>query len=215
MTELGLNPLATIAAGLIERAVNTALGLDPIASSALSDLHGRQIGIECSQPLMSFEITVADDTLQVLARRAERPHVRVQGSAANLLAAAARDATSGIQIDGDEGLVLSLQSIFSTLEPDLAGPLSNLIGERSADTLVGAGETALSLFSGFVRQLSNNASSSVASNLTRDFAGSADAEKLISGIEAVRERIDRLDARIQSRVQRRTDASSTDQTDAQ
>lgn len=206
MSELAINPLATIAAGVIERAANTALGLDPIAAAALAELHGRKIGIECTEPAMNFEVTVADDTLRVLARSPEQPHVRVRGSAANLLAAASRDNPTGLTIDGDEHLVLELKSIFSRLEPDLARPLSGLIGERQADNLIGAGETALSLLGGLFKQLSSDATQSVG----KRFSSNDDAEALVSRIESLRDRVDRLDARIQQR----SSASNADQPNA-
>lgn len=202
-----MNPLISLGAQIMEAAANAALEMDPIAQQALLSRDGQRIALACKRPDIDFEIGIAGTRLAILNRASTDAQARVSGEAADLLQGLWQKTPSGVTIDGDESLVVALRDVFTQLELDFAKPLALILGPERANSLVGAGEFALSGASAAVK--------ASADGLRRDVTGTMatwqDAEPLLQSIEQLRDRLDRLDARM-SLAENNDQADSADGT---
>lgn len=187
-----MNPLTSFAAQLMEAAANAALAMDPIAQQALSSRDGQRIALVCTRPEIDLEISIRGDQLAILNRASTGAQARVSGEAANLLQGLWQQAPIGVTIDGDESLVVALREVFSQLELDFARPLAMILGPDRANTIVGASEAA---FGGVGAALKAGADG-FRHDVTGSMATWQDAEPLLDSIDQLRERLDRLDARV-------------------
>ncbi len=187
-----MNPFLSFAAQLMEAAANAALAMDPIAQQALLSRDGQRVALACTRPEIDLEISVQGDRLAILNRATTDAHARVSGEAADLLQGLWQHTPTGVTIDGDESLVVALRDVFSQLELDFAKPLALILGPDRANTIVGAGEAALGGASAALKA----GAEGFRQDVTSTMATWSDAEPLLDSIDHLRERLDRLDARV-------------------
>jgi len=173
---------------------NAALGLDPLSRARLGALAGRCVRIDVVPPGVGeprpLTVFITDSGLTCRAGRDPAPHVILTGTLPDI--ARRLSGTGGsVRIEGDEAVLTALADLFTGLQPDLATPLANLIGRELADNLVGLAEAGFALL--------RSAAESVTTTARRDAAGAFvnqdGFEHLLIRMEALRLRVDRLDAR--------------------
>ncbi len=103
-------------------------------------------------------------------------------------------------IEGDVSVLEELAAVFKGFAPDLAAPLSKLVGESSADGIVNAAEAGLAL----LRSAAEATGASLKRGVGERFATRTSANVLLDRLDDARERSDRLAARIEALERGRT-----------
>lgn len=192
MSDLG-STLGQILAGLTSQVTTRALSTDPSLQARLHGLDGRVLEIQCTLPASNWHLIVADGGIQTLAGQAPSPNVIVRGSAIELGSWLQPGHPQGqLEITGDNTLLLELTDIFKGFEPDLATPLSQVIGQDAAATLLGTAEVGLL----GIRSLFSSVGQAMQDQAVNRFVQSDQLDSLLSGIDKLRLRVDRLAARI-------------------
>ncbi|MGD8417676.1 MAG: hypothetical protein PVH91_11500 [Pseudomonadales bacterium] len=189
-------PLEQLLAGMLGEIGNFTLGLDPLSRARLSTLAGRSARFEITPPgggpPRPLTLHVREDALVFRADADGESHVIVSGTLPDIVRALLdQPGGQSVRIDGDESVLAKLAALFGDLRPDPAAPLGNLIGRDLADGLVGLAEAGVA----FLRSAAETVSSSARQEATAHFVGQKDFESILTRIEALRLRIDRLDAR--------------------
>lgn len=194
--------------GMIEDAIATvatnlsraSLGTDPAMRERLLNLEGRLLKINCTVPAFSFFLLVKGGELLCSSTLDETPNVVVTGDGADLarwLSAPAR--IDGIQIEGDEAVLLELSTALAGFSPYLLSPLTRFLGPVTAQTLLGGAELAVSAF----RSAAEGVGLALEKTAASRFVTRADTNALLDALDELRLRIDRLASRIKDEEQRR------------
>jgi ubiquinone biosynthesis protein UbiJ len=199
-------PLESLLLGAVESAGNMALKLDPLSSARLQGLEGRSVRLEIRTPMGGeprlLTLKVSDGVLHWRGGAAERPNAIVSGTLPQLAALLGPDGGTdsrfgsatgdGVRIQGDESLIEALGAVLRKFQPDLAGPLGQVVGTELADNLVGMAEAGIALLKSATQTLSRTATSGV----RESFLTSEEYSAVLDRIDDLRLRTDRLSARI-------------------
>lgn len=187
--------------GLLERAVNAAVALDPEFPPRLSAFEGKCLEVDVLGMDYHVFVTVSAERLILLKERPERPDVTVRGAPLALLKlVTADDPAASIQsgdvtMAGDVNLGRRFKSVLGELDIDWEELLAQRIGDIAAHKL---GNLARG-FLGWRR----NAHASVAANVgeylqeeARHTPARIEIENFMNDVDALREAADRLEARV-------------------
>ncbi len=196
----------------IEVLLNRNLAGSPRARELVAQLAGRSVDVEVRTT--SYAVRLASDgTALRLAKRAPPPAMPDAGSAATaaadavvagtplaLLALAGRSPETPIQkgevtIDGETDVAQRFRELGLLLRPDIEEELSRLIGDVAAHRIASfargvfdwgrsAGETTLRNVAEYI------------SHERGDVVSRPEADSFIGGVEALRDRVARLEARL-------------------
>ena len=200
----GAPPL--LCAGL-EIALNRYLALEPDVLADLGKLGGRVIALQAEGPGWEFFLCPHAAGVQVLDRYDGVPDVRIRARPSQLLRQALRGGEgegsplSGVQVEGDAGLMQAFAKLLSRVGFDLEEWLARWLDGGAAHRV----SEALRGFAGWGRQSAATLALDTAEYLreeTRDLAHRADVEKWSEGVDAARRRGEQLAARIE-RLERR------------
>lgn len=180
--------LADLANAVGER----ALASDPALLGRLQAIAGKCIEIQCTAPPMQWNLVVAEKGLQVAAGASDAPDAVIKGNALQLTGWLLPGTPMHVEVDGDVLLLTELRDMLSTFSPDLSEPLSRMVGEDSAATLLGTAELGLKSLQSALSGLRDNLSSSAWDM----FVQQREFDSLLGGIDALRLRVDRLAARV-------------------
>jgi len=190
---------------------NTALRLDPLSRARLAPLSGRCLRIDIlppgGGPARSLTVTVDDSGLLCRAGAEGTPHVILTGTLPDIVRRlTGAEGGRTVRIEGDESVLAGLAELFTHLQPDLATPLATVLGRTLADDLMGLAEAGFAFF--------RSAAESVTTAARRDaadaFVDQSGFERLITRLEDLRLRVDRLDARarqLETRITRAGEGS--------
>ncbi len=196
-------PFQSQAIAGLNTVIDRALQLDRRTGERLLKLSGKRFRVISRKPALQLDIEVTDDTILLDAEPATAPvTTSISGDWMEFAKiVSARDPASAlingnVTVTGDTGPLLELREILSQLDLDWEAPLSRLIGDVAAHQ-IGRGlrrapRIAGELLSHFKRQV-------------RDFvveeSGAVphpiEVEDFSREVEALAERCDRLDARVQ------------------
>ena len=142
-------------------------------------------------------LTVHPDGLDLQPDTGQEAHAVVRGTlpeiAASLLGTRAPGRERrGVRIDGDEAALQSVAALFRDLEPDLAEPLSNLIGRNAADSLLGAAEAGLA----FLKSAAESVGAGIRQEAGNVWLSEDSFRELMDRSEDLKLRVDRLAARV-------------------
>lgn len=183
---------------LVNRAANATLDLDPKAASRLAASEGHRARLVAELPgtgEKSFTLSVVRGRLVLTPHGETEPNVVVRGSLPALLSMLAGGRSTGpVTIEGDVGVLEELAAVFKGFAPDLAEPLSKLVGESSADGIMNAAEAGLAL----LRSAAEATGASLRRGVGERFATRTRVNVLLDRLDDARERSDRLAARIDS-----------------
>ncbi|HEX4479283.1 MAG TPA: SCP2 sterol-binding domain-containing protein [Rudaea sp.] len=195
------NPLLSRLGAALEFAINRAVALDAGTREKIAKLDGRRIGVELKPLDLALAITVDHDRLRVGPHWDRDRDLNLRASPASLLAFAMRRGDDSmlppgkVDISGDAELARQFEKIVRDFRPDfeeafaqtfgdvLGVPIARVVGSAFAWTRDSAKSITLDAVE-FVRDES------------RDAVASPEAEKFYDEVDDLRERADRLEARI-------------------
>jgi ubiquinone biosynthesis accessory factor UbiJ len=198
------NPLLVQLGRVLQSALNRALALDPHSRDQLSGLEGRRIGIELRGLNVALAISVHEGRLTVGPHWEADRDLNLQASPGSLLAFALRRGDSvlppgKVSISGDAELARQVERLLRDFQPDIeeafAQTFGDILGVPLARSLQRAMRWSRDSAKGLVRDTAE-----FLREESRDLIAPAEMEQFLDEVDAVRERTDRLDAKIQQRA---------------
>lgn len=203
-TERAPNPILGMLGRGLEATLNRVLSMDPETLDALRALDDRSITIAFKGSALAMRIAVDSGQLRVGPAFAGDSQLRVSATPGSLLAmAAARlrgDADAAlppgqVEISGDADLARRIERLASRFEPDFdeafARAFGDVIGFQLArgfrGALAGVGKSTSRLLRTSVEYLVEE---------SRDLVARPELEQFFDEVDALRERADRLAARV-------------------
>src|ERR1700728_374414 len=200
--------------GLLDLAVARAMADSPRATALIQQLQGRRLAITVSGTPWTTVIESTGRSLKALranARPAAAPadapaDATIIGAPLSLLALAGSDAQAviqrgDVQISGDAEIAQQFRELGGLLKPDIEAGMAQFLGGSGAHLAMrgmraAAGWTRTAAWTS-VRNLAE-----YLSHESRDLVSRPEAEHFLRGVDAVREQLDRIDARLQLMEQR-------------
>lgn len=183
----------------LENALNRGLPLSPRAQILCRELAGRKLAIEIPE-VARFLVESTGDLLRV-TRGSAPADAEVRGGPLGLLALSG-DAPQaavlqhrGVEIRGDAAIADRFRELGVLLRPDLEELLARAVGDVPAHQV---GNFARIAFS-WGRHAASTALTNVAEYLAherRDLVPRNEGEQFLRGVDALREDVDRLEARL-------------------
>lgn len=201
MTDAARQPnplLARLGAGL-ESALNRALALDPTAN--LTAMEGQRIGVELRGMNLALAITVREGKLRVGPHWESSPDLNVRAAPASLLAFALRrgDDTplppGKVEVSGDAQLARTLEKVARDFRPDFEEAFAKTFGDVAGVALARALRGAFAYARESAQALAQDSAEFLREE-SRDLIAPAEMEAFLDDVDVLRERTDRLDARI-------------------
>jgi ubiquinone biosynthesis protein UbiJ len=201
------NPVLVKLGRALEIALDRALALDPQMRTQLSAIEGRRIGIELRGTGLALAIEVRDGRLRVGPHWAEPTGLDVRAAPASLLAfALRRDADAPlppgkVEISGDADLARRLEKLFRNYRPDIEEAFAKTFGDVVGVPLARAFAGAFA----WTRQSAHSLALDAAEYLReeiRDLVAPAEMEQFLDDVDTLRERSDRLQARVDAAAAR-------------
>lgn len=200
----------------IELALNQALALDPETRSALAGLDGQRIDLRLTAPALAMRIRVEGEVLRVGPVDDEEVELSLAAGAGALLSrllpgAADRPVAPGsVRISGDAELAQRLQKLAQRYQPDFEEALGRVFGD-----VLGV-QIAQALRSGLngARRQSGMLAETTAEYLreeSRDLVSRPEVEAHLDDVDALRDRAERLQARLRRLQQHPVLAGSAEQ----
>jgi ubiquinone biosynthesis protein UbiJ len=192
-------PLRKLAGRALQGALNRVLALDAETRQALQGLDGRSVQVHLRGPELALSITALAGRLQVGAPQAA-DSLRVAATPGALLAMAVRGDGDGpapgkVEIAGDAELARRLQKLAHNFAPDFEEAFARVFGDVLGVPIARALHQAL----GHTRDSASHLAQDSAA-WVRDEARLAlapgEAEAFLDDVDALRERSERLDARV-------------------
>ena len=197
-------PLRKLAGRALETALNHTLSLDPDTQQQLAALNGRSVQLHLRGPEIALAVTVADGRLQVgppdETPAPEGSQLRVAATPGSLLAMLFRRDEDGIapgkvELAGDAELARRLEKLASRFAPDFEEAFARSFGDVLGVPLARAIRSGL----GHLRESAVHLTEDGADWL-RDEARIAlapgEVEEFLDGVDQLRERSERLEARL-------------------
>ncbi|WP_286240261.1 ubiquinone biosynthesis accessory factor UbiJ [Neptuniibacter halophilus] len=184
-----------------ESLINQLLKRDPVTLGHLNHLSGKVIQIELTLPRLNLFLIPNADGIQLQSVFNDTPDATLSGSASDFLTLLSSrdkaDAMFGktIKISGDSALATRFQEIISDARIDWEAMLADIIGELPAHQVA--------LYAAWKAQWYKNTGSSLLHNLDEYVREEArliptrpEVERFYSEIDELRERSDRISARV-------------------
>ena len=199
----------------LEAALNRYLGLDPVTRERLAALHGRTVGVEVLGLGLTLLFT-PDETgeLQVYGRHEGEPDCWLRGTPFDLLRAGdrARGAdqlfSQRVRIEGDSGLAQRFGAILGEIDIDWEEHLSRIVGDVVAHEV---GSTAR-VAQDFGQRTGRTAEQNLREYLQEEarlLPTRYEAKEFLDAVDALRDDVERLAARVARLVDRECGAGET------
>ena len=198
-------PLRKLAGRALETALNHALSLDPESQAKLAALDSRSVQLHLQGMDMALAVTVEGQRLKV-GPAAESSDLRVAATPGSLLSMLFRRhneslAPGKVEIAGDAELARRLEKLASGFAPDFEEAFARTFGDVIGVPLAKAVREGLA----HARETASHFTQDSAAWL-RDETGIAvapgEVESFLDDVDALRERTERLEARL-ARLERR------------
>lgn len=195
------NPLLARLGRLLEAALNRALALDEPTRERLGTLEGRRIGIELRGANVALALSVREGRLRVGPHWDAPADLNMRASPGSLLAFALRRSDSTlppgkVDISGDAELARSVEKLLRGFQPDIEEAFAQTFGDVLGVPIARGLRQAFA----FVRESAQALTQDTAEFLreeSRDLIAPAEMEQFLDDVDALRERGDRLDAKVQ------------------
>ena len=224
-TSSPFDALRPIAGRALEAALNRLLALDPETRGELSALEGHRVQLTMDAPALALELAVRDGRLAVGPAQAEQePDLAVRGTLGGFLSQLSflrppSGVVAGkVKIAGDADLARRLQKLAERFDPDWNLPFTNVFGEVLGVQIANGVRAALRAGRDGAERLARHGAEFLTEE-SRDAVGRAELEAYLDDVDALRDRAERLAARLQSLQRRKfpedeTSARDRDGTDA-
>lgn len=219
MTDSALNawlpaPLRKLAGRALETALNHVLALDPDTVQKLAALEGRRVQLTLTGPQLALAVTVADGRLRVEPPDEERAAgaLHVAATPGSLLAMALRRGEDGtppgkVEIAGDADLARRLEKLASQFAPDFEEAFAHSFGDVLGVPLARGVRSALAHAQESAAHFVDDGAAWLRDE-ARVALAPGEVEAFLDGVDALRERGERLEARV-ARLLARTGGSAT------
>jgi ubiquinone biosynthesis accessory factor UbiJ len=189
----------------LENVLNRGLPRSPRARELCRELTGRRVIVDVSG-LLRVLVESTGETLRLTRAESATAEAEIVGGPMSLFALAGEAPEAvlqrgDVQIRGDVELAQKFRELALLLRPDIEEEVSKVIGDVPAHQL---GRFARAAFS-----WTRNAGSTTVRNVAEYFAHErqhlvprAEADQLLKGVDALRENVDRIEARIELLGQR-------------
>ena len=195
------DPLLARLGRLLEGALNRALALDEETRARLAALEGRRIGVELRGFDLALAISVADGRLRVGPHWENPGDLNLRATPGSLLAMALRRGEESllppgkVDISGDAELARRIEKLLRDFQPDVEESFARTFGDVLGVPLARALRRAL--------EWSRESAQAFAQDTVeflrderRDLIAPAEMEQFLDDVDALRERSERLEARI-------------------
>lgn len=199
-----LDTLKPLAGRLLETALNRALALDPETRAALVPLDGQRLQVHLESPPLALELRVDGAALRVGPAQGEEPDLSVRAGIGALLGQLPFLKSSGatpvgkVRISGDAELARQLQRLAEGFDPDWEQPFADalgpVIGPQVAKAVRAGLREARVQSAAFAR-----ASAEYLTEESRDLVPKAEQQAFFDEVDALRDRVERLAARVARR----------------
>jgi len=200
-----LDALKPLAGRLLETALNRALSLDPETRAALAPLHRQRLQLHLESPPLAMELRVDGEALRVGPAQGEEPDLSVRAGLGALLGqlpflkASGATPVGKVRISGDAELARQLQRLAEGFDPDWEQPFADalgpVLGRQVAKALRAGLREARVQGAAFAR-----ASADYLTEESRDLVPKAEQQAFFDEVDAVRDRVERLAARVARRT---------------
>ena len=182
----------------IENALNRGLPLSPRAQALCRELAGRKLAIEI--PEVSRVVVESTGDMLRVARGEGPADAEISGGPLGLLAMSADTPPAalqgrGVEIRGDAAIAERFRELGRLLRPDLEELLARAIGDVPAHQIGHFTRLALGWGRGAARTTLTNIAEYLAHE-RRDLVPRNEGEQFLRGVDALREDVDRLEARL-------------------
>ncbi len=186
----------------LEAAMNKALRSDPVTCSALATLEGRIIQILAEDLNQSVYILPFDQGAQLQAYLEGDADVTLSGSSTRLLQLLTSDDKAehffgnSISIQGDASLANRFQAVLADMQIDWEALLADAVGDLPAHQIASFGRSQLT----FLQQATRSMKANLQEYIQEEIAAlptQPETEHFLQQVDELRERSDRLAARIQ------------------
>lgn len=199
----------------ISEALNRALADSTRAQAQCATLAGRVLRVQVTGVTLSVSVHVSPERLDLSTNADDPADVTIRGSAVALMSLMVDDATEILrrgdaELIGDAELARQFMALAQLVRPDLEAELARLIGPVGAHLLGRAAQTARSWGRQTLRTVIENGAEYLAHE-RRVLVPRAEAEPFLRGVDDLRERLDRLEARealLQTRLATQTERSA-------
>ena len=182
----------------LERAIEAALRLDPGTRERLAALDGRLVRFELASPPIELVLGVVGGRVHVPSTHDGEVDATVRGPLPALLSLARSSEAlyrGEVRIEGDVSVAMALKAVVAGLDLDVAEALSPVLGDALAHRL----DRAAGALSGWLAR-SGGAMRENARDWLEDeaelVATRAEVERFADDVDAAREDVDRLEARL-------------------
>lgn len=184
----------------IQALVDRHVAGSPRARELLAALEGRRLHVRVKFTPWSGAAAASDGRLQ-LSRHAEgTADVTITGTPLALMALSRESPMDvirrgDVRLDGDGETGEKFQELLTLLRPDLEGELARVIGDVPAHGLASLASRVLGLGRNVARTQAQNAGEYL-THESRDLVPRAEAAGFLHGVDALREQVDRVAARV-------------------
>jgi ubiquinone biosynthesis protein UbiJ len=193
-------PLRKLAGRALETALNHALSLDPDTQSRLATLDGRSVQLHLRGVDLALAITVEGSRLKV-GPAPDSSDLRVAATPGSLLSMLFRRhgdesmAPGKVDIAGDAELARRLEKLASGFAPDFEEAFTRTFGDVLGVPLANAVRDGLAHARDTASHLSQDGAAWLRDE-TRIALAPGEVETFLDEVDALRERAERLDARL-------------------
>ena len=200
-----LDALKPLAGRLLETALNRALVLDPETRAALAPLDGQRLQLHLESPPLAMELRVDGEALRVGPAQGDEPDLSVRAGIGALLGqlpflkASGATPVGKVRISGDAELARQLQRLAEGFDPDWEQPFADalgpVIGPQVAKAVRAGLREARVQGAAFAK-----ASADYLTEESRDLVPKAEQQAFFDDVDALRDRVERLAARVARRT---------------
>jgi ubiquinone biosynthesis protein UbiJ len=203
MTDPAASPfdaLKPLAGRALEQALNRLVALDPDTAAALMRLGGRRIGLALEAPPVALDITVDGGRLKV-GPPTQEPDLGIRATLSGVLSQLPflrRDdapPVGKVRINGDADLARTLQQLAKRFDPDWEKPFADVFGPVLGPQIGRGLREALKAGAGFAKGFSRDAVDYLTEE-SRDLVGKAELAAFHDDVDQLRDRAERLAARL-------------------
>lgn len=195
------NPVLAALGRALQAALNRVLALDPESRAAIARLDGRALTIVLQGTPLAMRLTVAGERLRVGPAFNGDSQLRVAATPGAFLAMLLARGSDGdlppgkVEIAGDAELARRLERIANGFEPDFDAAFTDVFGDVAGFQIARGVRRALA----WGRESAGSFARDTAEYLSeesRDVVSGPEIEQFLDDVDALRERSDRLEARI-------------------
>ena len=195
------NPLLSRLGSALEFAINRAVALDTGTRERIAKLDGRRIGVELKPLDLALAITVDRDRLRVGPHWERERDLNLRASPASLFAFAMRGGEDSalppgkVDISGDAELARQFEKIMRDFHPDFEEAFAQTFGDVLGVPIAKVVGSAFAWMRDSAKSFALDAAEFVRDE-SRDAVAKSEADPFFDDVDGLRERVDRLEARI-------------------